>query len=110
MMPHLFLKNGICDAGLYQRSLPKVFTPFNISNADPEGRHLLMLLGNCYFSPINRLYILIILPEGRIVKYNRRLKGEKVYRRCHKELYLVGFPWLGFPILFSMYGEPLLEN
>ena len=54
------------------------FTPFNISNADPEGRHLLMLLGNCYFSPINRLYILIILPEGRIIKYNRRLKGEKV--------------------------------
>jgi len=51
------------------------FTPFNISNADPEGRHLLMLLGNCYFSPINRLYILIILPEGRIIKYNRRLKG-----------------------------------
>jgi len=38
-----------------------------------------MLLGNCYFSPINRLYILIILPSGRIIKYNRRLKGEKVY-------------------------------
>ena len=26
-----------------------LFTPFNISNADPKGSTYLMLLGNCHF-------------------------------------------------------------
>ena len=44
----------------------------------PKGRHLLMLLGNCYFSPFKcRLYI-IILPEGQnywYIKVIYRWKG-----------------------------------